>query len=181
MTMQERIVKELREWVPYICIALVLSFAITRFVGQRTKVDGESMQNTLYNADQLITDKISYRFTEPERFNIVVFPNPQNTKEHYIKRIIGLPNETIRIADGNIYINEELLEENYGRAAIINPGMAGESITLGDDEYFVMGDNRNNSTDSRSERVGPIKRENLIGKAWVRIYPFERMGVLSHE
>lgn len=187
MTMQKRIIKELKEWVPYIVIALLLSFVITRYVGQRTRVDGESMKNTLDDADQLITDKISYRFTDPERFDIVVFPNPQSEKklfffqEHYIKRIIGLPGETIQIQDGNIYINGEILEEDYGRATIINPGTAEVPIKLGDDEYFVMGDNRNNSTDSRFERVGPIKRKDLLGKAWVRIYPFERMGALSHD
>ena len=140
------------------------------------------MYTTLSDGDNLIVDKISYRFTDPKRFDIIVFPFQYEKNTYYIKRIIGLPGETVRIdKDGKIYINDKVLQETYGREVIRDPGRAINPITLGSDEYFVMGDNRNNSTDSRTELVGNIKRENIIGKAWVRIYPFARFGILKHQ
>ena len=129
------------------------------------------MENTLHNGDNLIVDKLSYRFRDPERFDIIVFPFQYQANTYYIKRIIGLPGETVQIMeDGSIYINGEKMEESYGRE-VIQPetiGRAAEPIVLGEDEYFVMGDNRNNSSDSRTDIVGNIKREDIIGKAWLR-------------
>ena len=105
--------------------------------------------------DNLIVDKITYRFREPERFDIIVFPFEYEDNTFYIKRIIGLPGETVQIdRDGNIFINGEILEEGYGKEVIQEPGRAYEPITLGEDEYFVLGDNRNNSSDSRDMSVG---------------------------
>ena len=154
------------------------------FVGQRTEVEGASMENTLHNGDNLIVDKLSYRFHDPERFDIIVFPFQYQANTYYIKRIIGLPGETVQIMeDGSIYINGEKLEESYGRE-VIQPetiGRAAEPIVLGEDEYFVMGDNRNNSSDSRTDIVGNIKREDIIGKAWLRIWPLSDFGVLKHQ
>ncbi|MDE5866261.1 MAG: signal peptidase I, partial [Lachnospiraceae bacterium] len=110
-----------------------------------------------------------------------VFPFLHEERKYYIKRIIGMPGETIYIdEEGNIYINDEILEEGYGKEVIENPGRAYEPITLGDDEYFVMGDNRNNSSDSRDPSVGNIKRENIIGRAWLRIWPFDKFGFIKH-
>ena len=139
------------------------------------------MENTLSDGDNLIVDKITYRFKEPQRFDIIVFPVDYVTETYYIKRIIGLPGETVCIdKEGNIYINDEILEESYGRAVIENPGRAEEGITLGEDEYFVLGDNRNDSVDSRDERVGNIKKENIVGRAWIRIWPLDKFGILKH-
>ena len=121
-------------------------------------------------------------FHDPERFDIIVFPFQYQSNTYYIKRIIGLPGETVYINDaGEIYINGKLLEEDYGLDTIQNPGLASEPITLGEDEYFVMGDNRNNSSDSRDPSVGILKRKDLLGRAWVRIYPFDKVGVIRHE
>lgn len=173
--------KEILSWVFYIAFVLVLTWVIITFVGQRTRVDGRSMMNTLHDGDNLIVEKLSYRFSDPKRFDIIVFP-PTGKKEYYIKRIIGLPGETVQIDEnGNIYINGELLEENYGAETIRNPGRAANPITLGDDEYFVMGDNRNNSKDSRSEEVGNVKRSQIIGRAWLRIWPLNKFGLLKHQ
>lgn len=166
----------------YLLVVLVLTFLVVTYVGQRTKVMGSSMFPTLNDGDNLIVDKISYRFSEPERFDIIVFPFRYAEKTYYIKRIIGLPGETVFIdEEGNIFINDILLEESYGYEVITDPGRAFEPITLGDDEYFVLGDNRNNSSDSRDPVVGNIHRDEFIGKAWMRIWPLDEMGMIKHQ
>ena len=179
-----RIMRELLNTAIYLLCVLGAVWLVITFVGQRTEVEGASMENTLHNGDNLIVDKLSYRFHDPERFDIIVFPFQFQDNTYYIKRIIGLPVETVQIMDdGSIYINGEKLEENYGME-VIKPetiGRAAEPIELGDDEYFVMGDNRNNSSDSRTDMVGNIKRENIIGKAWLRIWPVSDFGVLQHQ
>ena len=179
-----RIMRELLNTAIYLLCVLGAVWLVITFVGQRTEVEGASMENTLHNGDNLIVDKLSYRFHDPERFDIIVFPFQFQDNTYSIKRIIGLPGETVQIMDdGSIYINGEKLEENYGME-VIKPetiGRAAEPIELGDDEYFVMGDNRNNSSDSRTDMVGNIKRENIIGKAWLRIWPVSDFGVLQHQ
>ena len=179
-----RIMRELLNTAIYLLCVLGAVWLVITFVGQRTEVEGASMENTLHNGDNLIVDKLSYRFHDPERFDIIVFPFQFQDNTYYIKRIIGLPGETVQIMDdGSIYINGEKLEENYGME-VIKPetiGRAAEPIELGDDEYFVMGDNRNNSSDSRKDMVGNIKRENIIGKAWLRIWPVSDFGILQHQ
>ncbi len=179
-----KVMKEMISTLLYLLGVLCLTWLVITFVGQRTEVDGASMEPTLSNGDNLIVDKLSYRFRDPERFDIIVFPFKYKERTYYIKRIIGLPGETVQIDEqGNIYINGEVLSESYGREIIRpeNVGLAAEPIVLGEDEYFVMGDNRNNSTDSRFAQVGNIKREDIIGRAWVRIWPFSGFGVLRHQ
>lgn len=173
MNFMKSAVKEMLVWIFYFLIAFILAKLIVTYVGQRTQVSGSSMETTLSNGDNLIVDKVSYHFSAPQRFDIIIFPYSENTQMTYIKRIIGMPGETIQIDKlGNIYINGELLNENYGSDIIKDPGIAENPITLGEDEYFVLGDNRNNSMDSRFSSVGNIKRENIIGNAKLRIYPF---------
>ena len=176
--------RELLNTAIYLLCVLGAVWLVITFVGQRTEVEGASMENTLHNGDNLIVDKLSYRFHDPERFDIIVFPFQFQDNTYYIKRIIGMPGETVQIMDdGSIYINGEKLEENYGME-VIKPetiGRAAEPIELVDDEYFVMGDNRNNSSDSRTDMVGNITRENIIGKAWLRIWPVSDFGVLQHQ
>lgn len=169
-----------------ICIVVVVLavFVLVNYVGQRTEVSGSSMETTLHDGDNLIVDKISYKLHDPERFDIIVFPYKSASSQdaiYYIKRIIGLPGERVQIENGFIYINGELLDESYGKdnELILNPGRASQEIKLGEDEYFVLGDNRNNSSDSRE--IGNIKREDIEGKAWLRIYPFDKIGILKHQ
>ena len=180
----KKVLKEIISTLLYLLCVLCMTWLVITYVGQRTVVDGSSMEPTLTHGDNLIVDKISYRFNDPERFDIIVFPFQYGENVYYIKRIIGLPGETVRIdREGNIYINDTLLQESYGRE-IISPekiGLAEGGVTLGEDEYFVLGDNRNDSSDSRIEIVGNIKREDIIGKAWVRIWPFHSLGVLEHQ
>ncbi|MCM1189339.1 MAG: signal peptidase I [bacterium] len=179
-----KVLKEAVSTLLYLLAVLCLTWLVIQFVGQRTEVDGSSMEPTLTHGDNLIVDKISYRFRDPERFDIIVFPFRYKENTYYIKRIIGLPGETVQIDEqGNIYIDGEKLEESYGREIIKpeNIGIAAEPVTLGEDEYFVMGDNRNNSTDSRTEVVGNIRRDEIIGRAWVRVWPVSKFGVLKHQ
>ena len=175
------VMRELLGMLVYVGIVLAITFLIITFVGQRTHVSGESMENTLDNGDQLIVDKLTYRFHDPERFDIIVFPFRYKDNTYYIKRIIGLPGETVQIVDGEIYINGELLEESYGREVMQDAGLAAEPITLGDDEYFVLGDNRNYSSDSRDPSVALIHRKEIIGRAWLRIWPLNSFGILKHQ
>lgn len=178
----KKTLKEILSTSLYLLIVLIMSLLVVTFVGQRTKVSGSSMEPTLSHGDNLIVDKLSYHFSDPERFDIVVFPFRYKENTYYIKRIIGLPGETVYIdEEGNIYIDGEILEENYGKEVIADPGRAYEPITLGEDEYFVMGDNRNNSSDSRDPVVGNISRSEIMGKAWIRIWPFEKMGIIKHQ
>ncbi len=173
--------KEVFGWIIYILIVICATYLIVTYVGQRTKVSGDSMLATLHDGDNLIVDKISYRLREPERFEIIVFPYRYAEDTYYIKRIIGLPGETVQIIDGYVYIDGEQLDEDYGLEVMNNPGNAAEPIKLGDDEYFVLGDNRNHSADSRESGVGVLHRNELIGRAWVRIWPLKSMGVISHD
>lgn len=175
------IVRELMEWVVYLLLIVGLTYLIVTFVGQRTEVSGSSMETTLSDGDQLIVDKISYRFRDPERYDIIVFPYRYKKNTYYIKRIIGLPGETVQIVNGEVYINGTLLGEEYGNEVMMDAGLAAEPVTLGEDEYFVLGDNRNHSQDSRAADVGILKREELIGRAWVRLLPLRDFGVIRHE
>lgn len=178
---KSEIIKEIISVIINVAICFLIVFLITHFIGQRTVVSGSSMEDTLSNGDNLIVDKISYRFSDPERFDVIVFPYQYEEDTYYIKRIIGLPGETVHIDEsGNIYINGELLNEGYGTEAIMNAGIAGSDIVLGTDEYFVLGDNRNNSTDSRFEDVGNIKGSDIVGKAWLRLYPFSDFGLVDN-
>lgn len=177
----KKVLKEILSTSLYILGVLCITYLVIHFVGQRTQVQGSSMEPKLSSEDNLIVDKISYRFHDPERFDIIVFPFQYEDNTFYIKRIIGLPGESVQIdAEGNILIDGEILEENYGKEVIQNPGRAYEPIILGEDEYFVMGDNRNNSTDSRDPSVGNIKRKDIIGRAWLRILPLDEFGFIKH-
>lgn len=175
-------VKEVVSFALYIAAVFVFTYLVIHYVGQRTEVSGSSMESTLSDGDNLIVDKISYRFHEPERFDIIVFPYQYEEDTYYIKRIIGLPGEKVQIdRDGIIYINGEPLDESYGLEVIAshNLGRAEKEIVLAADEYFVLGDNRNGSSDSRDPSVGNIKREDIIGRAWIRIFPFDEFGSVA--
>lgn len=179
---ETNVLRETISFIIYIGIVFLLTYLVIHYVGQRTQVSGSSMESTLSDGDNLIVDKISYRFHDPERFDIVVFPYKYEKNTYYIKRIIGLPGETVQIdLDGNIYIDGEVLAESYGREVMLNPGEAEEAITLGEDEYFVLGDNRNASSDSRDPSVGNILGEDIVGRAWLRLYPFSKIGFIRHQ
>lgn len=164
----------------YAAVIFICLYIVPNFVIQRTVVDGPSMMNTLMDKDQLYVEKLSYHFNTLKRFDIIVFyPKGRSNDDYYVKRIIALPGEKVQIIGENIYINDELLEEDYGLDPIQNPGRAAAAIYLADDEYFVMGDNRSVSKDSRSSEVGNVKRANIGGRVILRIYPFDRFGFVD--
>lgn len=173
--------REILSTVLYLLAVVALTFLFVKFVGQRTHVNGDSMNVTLEDGDNLIVDKLSYRFKDPERYDIIVFPYRYQEKTYYIKRIIGLPGETVQIIDGMVYIDGEMLPESYGKEVMEYAGIASEPIELAEDEYFVLGDNRNNSSDSRDPSVGNVHKDQIIGKAFVRIWPLNKFGILKHQ
>ena len=174
---KKSVIGEFLRWILILLLFFGIAFLIVQFVGERTVVSGESMYPTLRDGDNLVVDKLSYRFTDPKRYDIIVFPFRYQEGTFYIKRVIGLPGETVQIQDGNIYINGKVLKESYGYEEIRNPGSASTELTLGADEYFVLGDNRNNSSDSREPSVGMIARDEIIGRALLRIWPLSRIGL----
>ena len=155
-------------------IALMIVAPVRAFVFQPFFVKGESMEPNFHNSDYLIIDELTYRFHQPERGDVVVFKYPMDVSQKYIKRIIGLPNETIEISNNQVmvskYLDTTILDETeYLPSYVQTPGTI--RITLGDDEYFVMGDNRTASSDSR--RWGALPEDNIIGRAVLRPWPIE--------
>ena len=171
----------IRELIIYALLLILCVRIVPTYIIQRTIVDGPSMEDTLHDGESLLVEKISWHFGWIDRFDIIVFyPYGREVEEeYYVKRVIGLPGETVQIIGSEIYINGEVLEENYGKDPITNPGRAAEPITLGEDEYFVLGDNRAVSLDSRYDSVGNVKRENIGGKAIFRIWPLNKFGGLD--
>ncbi len=178
-TSKYRIIAEI---IIYIALILICIFVIPKYVVQRTIVDGESMMNTLHNNDNVIVEKVSYLFSDPDRFDIIVFypyGKEEDPDDYYVKRVIGLPGETIQIIGSDIYINGEILKENYGRVPIRHAGVAKDPITLGEDEFFVLGDNREESEDSRA--FGVVEKSDISGQVVLRIYPFSRFGLMTNK
>jgi len=170
--------KEIIEMIIYAGTVLILVWLILTFIGQRIVVDGISMNDTLNDRDSLWLNKLVYRLHDPERFDIVVFPGDEEHK-FVIKRVIGLPGETVQIdQNGDILINGSVLDEHYGKEVIdeYSIGLAWDEIKLGSDEYFVLGDNRNESLDSRYEEIGNVSIDEIMGKASFRIWPLSNLG-----
>lgn len=166
------------ELTVYVALILICIFWVPEHVIQRTVVNGESMENTLYTGESLLVEKVSYHFHDPERYDIIVFyPKGRDEEEYYVKRVYGLPGETVQIIDNQIYINNEVIEDEYAKNEMDDPGIAEEPITLGEDEYFVLGDNRKVSLDSRDSDLGPIKEKNIAGRVILRIWPLKQFGV----
>lgn len=162
-------------------VAIFLAFALTYFVGMRTSVVGDSMEPALYNGQEILINRFTYKLSSPKRGDVIVFlPNGNQKTHYYVKRVIALPGETVQIIGGKVYIDGIVLDEDENFDTIIDPGIAGNEITLGADEYFVLGDNRNSGEDSRSGNIGAINKSNIIGQAWYRFKHEEsEMGLVE--
>lgn len=171
------IIKDVIGLCLYLCIILGGTYLAVHFVAQRTVIEGTSMAPALFEGDQVLVDKLSYRFHEPQRYDLIAFPYRYEENTYFVKRIIGLPGEKVRIdAQGTIFINDEALDENFGLERINQPGNASTPRILGEGEYFVLGDNRNDSMDSRDSQVGLVRRYEIIGKVFFRIFPLSTAG-----
>jgi len=165
------------ELIKIVLIALVVIIPIRYFLFQPFYVRGASMEPNFYDNEYLIIDEITYRFSEPQRGDVVVVKMPEKQSEYLIKRIIGLPGEKIEINDGlvTVFFNSDnqanILNETYLSENIQTYGA--KNIELSEDEYYVMGDNRPVSLDSRS--FGPLHKENIVGRAWLRVWPFDSL------
>ncbi len=171
--------KPVAVWTGKIAIVCLFAFVFVWYFGQRVAVVGDSMSPILSNGDVTLVNRIVYDATAPKRGDIIVFKPKGNENSHYyIKRIIGLPGETVQILEGEIYIDGEKLEEDYGVSEIMDPGIAAEEIELAGDEFFVLGDDRENSEDSRMADVGAVKRSYIYGKVWFIVSPWEDFGLV---
>lgn len=179
----KRVVEFIGEIVKIAVISLIIILPVRYFLIQPFYVKGASMEPNFYDHEYLIIDEITYRFSEPERGDTVVFKYPKDPKQYFIKRLVGLPGEQIQIKDGDVYIisNGEvfLLDETYLPEDIVtNLPLRGYSdVVLRDDEFFLLGDNRDQSLDSRV--FGPVKREFIVGRTWLRGWPLNRITIFD--
>ena len=161
------------KYVADVCVVIVLAYVLVTFICCRSTVVGNSMEETLSNDNTVLINRISYAFNGPKRFDCIAFEQDSvDSSKIYIKRVVGLPGETVQIKDGRVYINDVQLDD-YVDTTILTPGVAANPYKLADNEYFVLGDNRNNSEDSRFASVGMVKRKNVVGKVWMVIEPFD--------
>ncbi|MBO5352727.1 MAG: signal peptidase I [Lachnospiraceae bacterium] len=167
----------LLEYGVYLFILIFVLFLAPKYLVEKILVDGTSMENSLHDQEHVLIEKISRYFDGPERFEIVVFTKNHGTyTKTYIKRVIGLPGETVLIVGDRIFINGEELAEDFGKDPMDYAGIAAEPVLLGEDEYFVLGDNRLVSVDSRDYKVGVVEKEELDGVVILRVAPWSAFG-----
>ena len=164
-------------WIFKIAVVCLLAFVSVWYFGQKVSTVGDSMKPILRNGDVVLVNRIVYNASRPKRGDIIVFKPKGNENSHYyIKRIIGLPGETVEIIENHVYINGEKLKEDYKTTDINDVGIVSEEMQLASDEYFVLGDDRENSEDSRNADVGNVKRSYIYGKAWFIVSPKKDFG-----
>lgn len=167
------------EMIKVVAISLAIILPVRYFLVQPFYVKGSSMDPTFHDFEYLIIDELTYRFHEPQRGDVIVMRNPSQHREYFIKRIVGLPGDTITITNGRVAIEGVDLDESLYLSPLIKTYTSGEAtITLNGNEYFVMGDNRGVSHDSR--RFGPVDQSEFIGRVWIRAWPFTRFDVFSY-
>lgn len=164
------IVREIISWIVGIVVAVFVAAFLSFSVGIRSNVIGASMEPELQNGQTVLINQLLYDFIKPQRGDIIAFlPNGNQNSHYYVKRVVGLPGETVQIIGGSVFINGVVLEETYD--FISEAGIAEKELVLKTDEYFVLGDNRNNSEDSRSSTIGAVSSDSIIGKVWLH-YPY---------
>lgn len=174
------LLREIAIWTSEIFLTIAAVVILVSFFGFRVSVVGPSVSPTLENGEKILVNRFIYKLFDPKQNDLVVFlPNGNEKSHYYIKRVIGVPGDTVQIKDGAVYVNGEALVEQVNVSAIENALLAEEEITVGEDEYFLLGDNRNNSEDSRYASIGNVKKEHIVGKPWLIISPFDRVGFLK--
>lgn len=173
--------RNFKRFMYYIVTLFCLSALMAIYVIQMTGVVGNSMEPELRDGQSVLVNKLVYKWIEPKRFDLVVFRYLYKDDEYYLKRVIGLPGETVQIMGGEIYIDGEKLKDPFADTPILRAKRAEKPITLGEDEYFVMGDNRNYSSDSRDSDVGNVKMEQIMGKAFLKLWPVDRIFNGNHK
>ncbi len=174
------LVREVLSWIVEIVVVIGLAYVLVSFFGIRTNVVGQAMEQTLENDDDILVNKFAYIISKPKQGDVIVFlPNGNKKSHYYVRRVVAVPGDTVQIKDGALYVNDELYKESTDVASMEDAGIASDAIKLGKDEYFVLGDNRNNSEDSRYANIGNVKRDYIIGKAWFRFSGFGSFGTIK--
>lgn len=174
--------KALLFWVLEIALVILAAYLIIEYAVEKTTMMGVSMNTTLNDGDKIIINKLAYLKDDPERYDVIVFSQSKSGHGYYnIKRVIGLPGETVEIINGAVYINGEKLLEVISVEDMRVAGLAEEPIVLGENEFFVLGDNRNYSEDSRFANIGIVVKSDIIGKAWLRLEPFSIIDKINRE
>lgn len=163
------VIREIMSWIFWIFASMLVGVVTMFCVGMRTSVIGSSMEPSLYNGQKIFLNRVIYGVSSPREGDVIVFlPNGNEKSHYYVKRVVGVPGDTLYIKNGILYVNGESVEE-YFNDRIAEPGLLADEVMLGEDEYFVIGDNCNNSEDSRSANIGTVKKEYIIGKAWFKM------------
>lgn len=174
------LIKIVASWILEIAIVIAIAGVFVYFIGMRTTVVGQSMAKQLNDGDQILVNRLQYEVVDPKPGDVIVFlPNGNKKSHYYVKRVIAVPGDKVQIKDGIIYVNGAAYEDSSMTTAIEDPGVAEDELVLGSDEYFVLGDNPENSEDSRYANIGNVKASYIIGKAWFKITPIGEAGIID--
>ena len=174
------LVREVLSWIVELVVVIGLAYVLVSFFGIRTNVVGQTMEQTLENDDDILVNKFAYIISKPKQGDVIVFlPNGNKKSHYYVRRVVAVPGDTVQIKDGALYVNDELYKESTDVASMEDAGIASDAVKLEKDEYFVLGDNRNNSEDSRYANIGNVKRDYIIGKAWFRFSGLGSFGTIK--
>ncbi len=178
----KKFLKALLLWIIEIALVILAAYLIIEYAVEKTTVMGVSMNTTLNDGEKIIINKLAYLRDEPDRYDVIVFSQSKSGHGYYnIKRVIGLPGETVEITNGLVYVDGKKLQEPIKVETMRVAGLADKPIILGENEFFVLGDNRNYSEDSRFANIGIVVKSDIIGKAWIRLEPFSIIDKINKE